>query len=84
MYSTTDIGQKTEIVENPKETTENRKDGSSITTTEKKYTDGTTVLEKTTYIPKKEAQTSLSITINSLTGCIDGKHKLCSLPSIFN
>ncbi|WP_289664587.1 MFS transporter [Flavobacterium panacagri] len=65
MYDTTDINKKSEIVEIPQVTTETKADGSSVATTQKKYTDGTTVLEKTTYIPKKEAQTSLSITINS-------------------
>lgn len=65
MYNTTDIKQKTEIVENPRERTENREDGSSITTTEKKYTDGTTVFEKKTYMKKNEVQSSISVTINS-------------------
>ena len=65
MYNTTDINQKTEIVENPRETTERKDNGSSIVTTEKKYTDGTTVLEKKTYMEKKDVQTSVSIKINS-------------------
>lgn len=37
MYETTDISKKTEILENPKETTENKENGSSIVTTEKIY-----------------------------------------------
>lgn len=65
MYSTTDIKLKTEITETPKETTENKDNGSSITTIEKKYTDGTTVFEKNTYMNKKEVQKSISVTINT-------------------
>ncbi|WP_433834883.1 MFS transporter [Flavobacterium anhuiense] len=65
MYSTTDISQKTEIVENPRETTEKKADGSSVTTIQKKYTDGTTMIEKKTYVDKKDVQTSVSIQINS-------------------
>ncbi len=65
MYNTTDINQKTEVLENPRETTEHKDDGSSVTITQKKYTDGTTVIEKKTYMEKKDVQTSLSITINS-------------------
>lgn len=65
MYITTDVKQKTEIIENPLETTEDKEDGSSVTTLQKKYTDGTTVIEKKTYIPNKEVQSSISITINS-------------------
>lgn len=65
MYNTTDINQKTEILENPRETTEHKDDGSSVTITQKKYTDGTTVIEKKTYMEKKDVQTSISITINS-------------------
>lgn len=63
MYNTTDISQKTEIAENPRETTEKKADGSSVTTIEKKYTDGTTVVEKKTYMEKKDVQTSVSIQI---------------------
>ena len=63
MYNTTDINQKTEIAENPRETTEKKADGSSVTTIEKKYTDGTTVIEKKTYMEKKDVQTSVSIQI---------------------
>lgn len=65
MYNTTDISQKTEIVQNPIEKSEKKADGSTITTTQKKYTDGTTVTEKKTYMDKKDAQTSVSIHINS-------------------
>lgn len=63
MYNTTDISQKTEIAENPRETTEKKADGSSVTTIQKKYTDGTTVMEKKTYMEKKDVQTSVSIQI---------------------
>jgi MFS family permease len=63
MYNTTDISQKIEIAENPRETTEKKADGSSVTTIEKKYTDGTTVMEKKTYMEKKDVQTSVSIQI---------------------
>ncbi|MNK60678.1 Proline/betaine transporter [compost metagenome] len=69
MYSTTDIGQKTEIVENSRETTEKKADGSSVTSIQKKYTDGTTVIEKKTYINKKDVQTSVSIQITSDDKC---------------
>ncbi|MDQ6528199.1 MFS transporter [Flavobacterium sp. LHD-85] len=65
MYNTTDISRKTEILETPRISTENKADGSSVTITEKKYTDGTSVVEKKTYMDKKDAQTSISITINS-------------------
>ncbi|MDY0987950.1 MFS transporter [Flavobacterium sp. CFBP9031] len=63
MYNTTDISKKIEIVENPRETTEKKADGSSVTTIQKKYTDGTTVMEKKTYMEKKDVQTSVSIQI---------------------
>jgi MFS family permease len=63
MYNTTDISQKTEIAENPRETTEKKADGSSVTTIQKKYTDGTTVIEKKTYMEKKDVQASVSIQI---------------------
>ncbi|MGE8341547.1 MAG: MFS transporter [Flavobacterium sp.] len=63
MYNTTDISQKIEIAENPRKTTEKKADGSSVTTIQKKYTDGTTVMEKKTYMEKKDVQTSVSIQI---------------------
>ncbi|MBZ4036291.1 MHS family MFS transporter [Flavobacterium sp. 17A] len=65
MYETTNIKNKTEIAESPKETTENKGDGSSLKIIEKKYTDGTTALEKKTYMNEKEVQSSISVTINS-------------------
>lgn len=65
MYETTDITKKTEVVENPKETTENKENGSSIVIIEKKYTDGTSALIKKSYMNKKEVQSSISVTINS-------------------
>ncbi|MET3025089.1 MFS transporter [Flavobacterium sp. UW10123] len=65
MYDTTDVSKKTEILENPRVTTENKANGNSITTTEKKYTDGTSMVEKKTYLNKKDAQTTVSILINS-------------------
>ncbi len=65
MYKTTDISRKTEILENPRETTEKKTDGSSVTTVQKKYTDGTTMIEKKTYIDKKDVQTNISIQITS-------------------
>ena len=65
MYDTTDINKKTEIIENPTVLTENTANGGSVTTIQKKYTDGTSVVEKKTYIGKKDAQTSISVTINS-------------------
>ncbi len=65
MYDTTDLNKKTEIVENPTVITEKTGDGNSISTTEKKYTDGTSMVEKKTYINQNDAQTSISITINS-------------------
>lgn len=65
MYETTDINKKTEVVENPKETTENKENGSSIVIIEKKYTDGTSTIEKKSYMNKKEVQNSISVTINS-------------------
>ncbi|MDQ8011484.1 MAG: MFS transporter [Flavobacterium nitrogenifigens] len=65
MYDTTDISKKTEIPEAPRISTENKADGSSIIITEKKYTDGTSVVEKKTYLNKKDTQTSVSILINS-------------------
>lgn len=65
MYNTTDISKKTEIFESYRETTENKADGSFVTTIQKKYTDGTTVMEKKTYMKKKDVQTSVSIQITS-------------------
>lgn len=65
MYDTTDLNKKTEIVENPTVLTENNAAGNAVSTTQKKYTDGTSVVEKNTYINKKDAQTSISVTINS-------------------
>ncbi|MFC0780357.1 MFS transporter [Flavobacterium sp. HJSW_4] len=65
MYNTTDISKKTEIFESYRETTENKADGSFVTTIQKKYTDGTTVMEKKTYMEKKDVQTSVSIQITS-------------------
>lgn len=65
MYDTTDISKKTEILETLRITTENKTNGSSITITEKKYTDGTSVVEKKTYLDKKDTQTNVSIVINS-------------------
>lgn len=65
MYDTTDVSKKTEILETPRITTENKTNGSSITITEKKYTDGTSVVEKKTYLDKKDTQTNVSIVINS-------------------
>jgi len=65
MYNTTDISKKTEIFENYRETTENKADGSFVTTIQKKYTDGTTMIEKKTYMEKKDVQTSVSIQITS-------------------
>ncbi|WP_125723206.1 MFS transporter [Flavobacterium ustbae] len=65
MYQTTDVSLKTEILEKPIETTEKKANGSSVTTIQKKYTDGTTAMEKKTYIDKKDVQTSVSILINS-------------------
>jgi len=65
MYNTTNISLKTEIFENYRETTENKADGSFVTTIQKKYTDGTTVTEKKTYMEKKDVQTSISIQITS-------------------
>jgi len=66
MYETTDVNYKTEITEYRKEAFEISKSKDSIVTIEKKYTDGATVLEKTTYVTgRKEAQVSTSININT-------------------
>jgi len=66
MYETTDVNYKTEITEDRKQAFDISKSRDSIVTTEKKYTDGTTVLEKRTYVVnKKEALVTTSISINS-------------------
>ncbi|WET04794.1 MFS transporter [Flavobacterium sp. YJ01] len=65
MYETTDITKKTEIVESQKQTTENKDNQTSIIITEKKYTDGTSSIQKKSYMDKKEVQSSISVTINS-------------------
>ncbi|WJS96122.1 MHS family MFS transporter [Flavobacterium johnsoniae] len=65
MYETTDITKKTEIVESQKQTTENKDNQTSIIITEKKYTDGTSSIEKKSYMDKKEVQSSISVVINS-------------------
>jgi len=65
MYETTDINRKTEIVASQKQTTENKDNQTSIIITEKKYTDGTSAIEKKSYMDKKEVQSSISVLINS-------------------
>ncbi|PWB24915.1 MFS transporter [Flavobacterium sp. HTF] len=65
MYDTTDISNKTEIFEETTKSIENKSNGGSVSTTQKNYTDGTTVIEKKSYILNKETQTSISVTINS-------------------
>jgi MFS family permease len=65
MYNTTDISYKTEIVEKTTKSIENKNGGSYTATTQKTYTDGTTAVEKKSYVANKEAQTSISVTINS-------------------
>ncbi|WP_264536018.1 MFS transporter [Flavobacterium sp. N1736] len=66
MYETTDVKYKTEIVEDTKYATEASKSNDSIVTTQKNYTDGTTLTEKKTYVVnKKEALVNTSISINS-------------------
>ena len=66
MYNTTDISYKTEITEKTKQTVEITKSNDSIVTIKKEFTDGTSVLEKTSYVVnKKEPQVSTSININS-------------------
>ncbi|MFH6946080.1 MFS transporter [Flavobacterium sp. FlaQc-50] len=64
MYTTTDVEHKTEITAKTTQTVENSNNGSSVTTTTKNYTDGTSAVEKTTYVSKKETQKNISITIN--------------------
>ncbi|MDW8850171.1 MFS transporter [Flavobacterium sp. MMLR14_040] len=66
MYETTDLKNKTEIVQETKKVVETSKINDSIVTTQKKYTDGTTLTEKKTYTKnKKEAQVNTSISINT-------------------
>jgi len=65
MYNTTDISYKTEITDKTTKSIENKNSGDYTLTTQKVYTDGTTAVEKKSYIHNKEAQTSISVTINS-------------------
>ncbi|TPG32652.1 MFS transporter [Flavobacterium pectinovorum] len=66
MYNTTDVSYKTEIIEKTQQTTEITKSNDSIITIKKEFTDGTSLVEKTSYMTnKKEAQVSTSININS-------------------
>jgi len=66
MYETADLKNKTEIVQETKQVVEISKINDSIVTTQKKYTDGTTLTEKKTYTKnKKEAQVNTSISINT-------------------
>jgi MFS family permease len=65
MYNTTDISYKTEITDKITKSIENKNSGDYTLTTQKVYTDGTTAIEKKSYIHNKEAQTSISVTINS-------------------
>ena len=65
MYNTTDISYKTEITDKTTKSIENKNSGDYTLTTQKVYTDGTTTVEKKSYIHNKEAQTSISVTINS-------------------
>ncbi|PIF32526.1 putative MFS family arabinose efflux permease [Flavobacterium sp. 9] len=66
MYNTTDVSYKTEIIEKTKQTTEITKSNDSIVTIKKEFTDGTSLIEKRSYVVnKKEAQVSTSININS-------------------
>lgn len=65
MYNTTDISYKTEITDKTRKSIEKKNSGDYTLTTQRIYTDGTTAVEKKSYIPTKEAQTSISITINS-------------------
>jgi MFS family permease len=66
MYETTDVNYKTEIVAETKQVSEITKNKDSIVTIQKKYTDGTSFLEKRTYVVnKKEAQVSTSVKINT-------------------
>jgi len=65
MYNTTDISYKTEITDKTTKSIENKNSGDYRVTTQKVYTDSTTAVEKKSYIHNKEAQTSISVTINS-------------------
>lgn len=66
MYETADLKNKTEIVHETKQVVEISKINDSIVTTQKKYTDGTTLTKKKTYTKnKKEAQVNTSISINT-------------------
>ncbi len=66
MYNTTDVNHKTELTQATKETIEITNNKDSIYTTNKEYSDGTIFIEKKTHFAnKKEAQTNISITINS-------------------
>ncbi|MBS7229803.1 MHS family MFS transporter [Flavobacterium psychroterrae] len=66
MYNTTDVHHKTELTQATKETIEITNNKDSIYTTNKEYSDGTIFIEKKTHFAnKKEAQTNISITINS-------------------
>jgi MFS family permease len=65
MYNTTDISYKTEITDKTTKSIENKNSGDYTLTTQKVYPDGTTAVEKKSYIHNKEAQTSISVTINS-------------------
>ena len=65
MYNTTDISYKTEITDKTTKSIENKNSGDYTLTTQKVYTDGTTAVEKKSYTHNKEAQTSISVIINS-------------------
>ncbi|MFZ0598188.1 MAG: MFS transporter, partial [Flavobacterium sp.] len=66
MYNTTDVNHKTELTQATKETIEITNNKDSIYMTHKEYSDGTVFIEKKTHFTnKKEAQTSISIAINS-------------------
>ncbi|WP_316635195.1 MFS transporter [uncultured Flavobacterium sp.] len=66
MYNTTDVSYKTEIIEKTKQAVEITKNNDSIVTIKKEFTDGTSLLEKRSYVAnKKEPQVNTSININS-------------------
>jgi len=65
MYNTTDISYKTEITDKTTKSIENKNSRDYTLTTQKVYTDGTTAVEKKSYTHNKEAQTSISVIINS-------------------
>lgn len=66
MYNTTDVKNKTEIVEKTTQKTAITANNDKITTISKTYTDGTTYVEKRTdFASKKESQSNISISINS-------------------